>query len=526
MPSTIAPTAAVGPSPLKPNECSMRTDSAVLSNSIPPEGVSMRSQEQAHVQRPVQISILAGAEKRNDQVLSTDTRTVEVIPNNLETNVMKTALPVLESGGCSTVEVSPRHVDSGSLSTLAENQDVDGKNERMDSFIEKQVIQPAIEPSTSVLLSFDENDAAPRELHSLNTDNHSAADSICTPESSDNNPVLTADNSLDILPRNVGTEVATAKAASERAEVLALAAEIQAEVSEHCSDQLPKRTNGNVASGLLRSSASQMSREGQNSMTSFSPSVGMKRVSDLHPVVQTPDPKSHPSVVANHEARNAAALSELARKLEASKNPNLFKNQLFRLPNGDVVPVQTYLQAANSYNLPMRANATPPEDPSFMTPPQPKRRSGLYPTGTGSNTMSHQLPPMNQRNGMFTGNQSKQGFKLPDRTPISSSSEFPGNWKTTSAEDGSAMKRMEVDVPELSAPQNGPPKFTILEKLTLYERKRKAVADQNWAYKQKKTEGSITTRYHEVKVIIYSECFEICHFFVFLLTLLSAVVQV
>jgi hypothetical protein len=504
--SAIAPTVAVGPSPSKPNEGSVRTDSVVLSNPIPSEGVSIRSQDQAHVQKPDETSILAEAEKPSEQVLATTTRTEDLNPTNPETNVMKNGATVLGSGVCSTAEVSPGRVDSGSLSTPAENPDVDGKNVRMESFIEKQVTQPVFEPSMHALLSSEENKAAPRELQSLNKDNPSAVDPICALETSDNNPVSTADNPQDTLPRNVGTEVDTAKAISERAEVLALAAEIQAEVSEQCSDQLPKRSNENVVSGLLRSSAPQMSQEGQNSMASFSPSVGMKRVSDIHPVVQTPDPKLHPSVVANHEARNVAALSELARKLEASKNPNLFKNQLYRLPNGDVVPVQTYLQAANSFNLPMRANATPPEDPTFMTPPQPKRRSGLYPTGTTSNNVTpQQLPQTNQRNGTFTGNQSKQGFKLPDRTPITSSSEFPGNWRTTSAEDGSAIRRMEVDVPELSAPQNGPPKFTILEKLTLYERKRKAITDQNWAFKQKKTEENIATRYYEVKVIIYGE---------------------
>ena len=498
---TTAPTVAVGPSPLKANEGSVRTDSTVVSNAISSEGMNIRSQDQAHFQGPAETRILAEVEKHNEQVLVTTTKTEESNPTVPENDVMKNDSTILESGGCSTAEVSPGHFESGSLSTPVENQDVDGKDVRMESSVEKQVTQPVLESSTHALPPSEENKAVLRELQSLNKDNYSAADPICV---LDNNSVPTGDNPQDVLPRNVGTEVATSKAVCERAEVLALAAEVQAEVSEHCSDQLPKRSNENVASGLLRSSALQMSQEGQNSMTSFSPSVGMKRVSDLHPVVQTPDPKLHPSVIANHEARNAAALSELARKLEASKNPNLFKNQLFRLPNGDVVPVQTYLQAANSYNLPVRANATPPEDASFMTPPQPKRRSGLFPTGmTSSNMSPHQLPQMNQRNGMFTGNQSKQGFKLPDRTPISSSSEFPGNWKT-SAEDGSAPKRMEVDVPELSAPQNGPPKFTILDKLTLYERKRKAVADQNWAFKQKKTEENIATRYHEVKVIIYS----------------------
>lgn len=516
MTNAVAPILAVGPPLLKPNEDSVSTDSMVHSNPIPAEGVGGQSQEQAQVQRPAETTILVEAEKHNEQVVGTE----EINPTNPDIDVLKKGA-TLESGGCSTGEVSPGLIDGGTLSTPVENQELDGKNVRVESIIEEQLPQPVIEPNTDALKSSEVNKAAPRELQSLDRDNYSAVDPVCALESS-NNTVPTTVNPPDSFPSNVGLDVATAKAVSERAEVLALAAEIQAEVSELSSDQLQKRSNENVLSGLnsglhsglnsgpnsglnsglLRSSVSQVSQEGQYSMTSFSPPLGMKRVSDLHPVVQTPDPKPHSSVVANNEARNAAALSELARKLEASKNPNLFRSQHFRLPNVDAVPVQTYLQAANSYNLPMRSNATPPEDPSFMTPPQPKRRSGLYPTGTTSNNMSiHQLPQVNHRNGIFLGNQSNQGFKLPDRTPISSSSEFPGNLKT-SIEDGSAMKRMEVDIPELSAPQNGPPKLTILEKLTLYERKRKAVADQNWAFKQKKTEENIATRYHEVKVIL------------------------
>jgi len=461
--------------------------------------VVIQSQEQAHAPRPVEAANVAGAEKHGERVMGTATMIEEMNPANPDINVLKNGA-TLESGGCSTGEVSPGQVDGGSLSKPAENQELDGKNVRVESLNEKEPPQSVIEPSTDAFKSSEDDKAAPKEPQSLDRDNFSAIDPVRSLENSENNASPTAVNPRGSFPSNVGLDLTSAKAVSERAEVLALAAEIQAEVNELSSEQLQKRSNEIVGSGLLRSSASQVLQEGQNSMASFSPSFAMKRVSDLHTVVLTPDPKPHSSVLVNNEARNAAALSELARKLEASKNPNLFKSQLFRMPNGDVVPMQTFVQTTNPYNIPMRSNAPPPEDPSFMTPPQPKRRSGLYPTGTASNNMtSHQLPQVNQRNGMFPGNQGNQGFKLPDRTPISSSSEFPVNYRLP-GEDGSAMKRTEVDIPELSAPQNGPPKFTILEKLTLYERKRKAVADQNWAFKQKKTEETIATRYHEVKV--------------------------
>jgi hypothetical protein len=120
--SAIAPTVAVGPSPSKPNEGSVRTDSVVLSNPIPSEGVSIRSQDQAHVQKPDETSILAEAEKPSEQVLATTTRTEDLNPTNPETNVMKNGATVLGSGVCSTAEVSPGRVDSGSLSTPAENR--------------------------------------------------------------------------------------------------------------------------------------------------------------------------------------------------------------------------------------------------------------------------------------------------------------------------------------------------------------------------------------------------------------------
>ena len=49
---------------------------------------------------------------------------------------MKNDSTILESGGCSTAEVSPGHFESGSLSTPVENQDVDGKDVRMESSVE------------------------------------------------------------------------------------------------------------------------------------------------------------------------------------------------------------------------------------------------------------------------------------------------------------------------------------------------------------------------------------------------------
>jgi len=96
---------------------------------------------------------------------------------------------------------------------------------------------------------------------------------------------------------------------------------------------------------------------------------------------------------------------------------------------------------------------------------------------------------------MFPGNQNNQGFELPSSTPITSSNEFPMHYKIF-GEDGSGMQRTEVDIREGSAPQSVPPKFTILEKLTLYKRKGEDVADQNWALKQKKKEETIASHYH------------------------------
>jgi len=86
---------------------------------------------------------------------------------------------------------------------------------------------------------------------------------------------------------------------------------------------------------------------------------------------------------------------------------------------------------------------------------------------------------------LFPGKQNNQGFELPSSTPITSNSEFPMHYKI-SGEDGSEMQRTEVDIREGSAPQSVPPKFTVLEELTLYERKGEDVANQHWTLKQKK----------------------------------------
>lgn len=496
--SSIDSMLAVGPPSLKPNEGSVHTDSMVLSYPPPTEGVCMKNQEQLQVQKPVDASILEGADEPAERILNSTTRREELNPAISEVKVLTNGAAVLEFGGCSTAEVSPGHVDSSSLTTPAENQDLDGQNVRAETSTDKHVTQQVVESCTGTTVSPEENNASSRELQSLTRDFQSVADSVRPSESDGNNAALMTDISPDNLPNTVRADGAAANAGGERAEVLAQATETHTEVSELRNIQLQKRTDDNIGAGLPRSLASQVSQEGQNSMISIPPSIGMKRFSDLHPVVQAQDPKSQPGIVANH-----AQLSELARKLEASKNPNLYKNQLFRVAHGDGIPGQPYLQAANAYNLSMRANATPPEDPSFMTPPQPKRRSGLYPTGTSNTSSPHQLPQVHQRNGALHANQMKQGFKLPERTPMSSSSEFHGNWRTP-IEDGPAMNRMEVDIPQLNAPPTGPPKYTIMDKLTLYERKRKAIADQNWSFKQKKTEEHIAIRYHEVKETVRS----------------------
>ena len=55
---------------------------------------------------------------------------------------------ISESEGYNTAKASLGHLESGSLSTPVENQDVDGRDVRMESFVEKHVTEPVFESST------------------------------------------------------------------------------------------------------------------------------------------------------------------------------------------------------------------------------------------------------------------------------------------------------------------------------------------------------------------------------------------
>ena len=78
----------------------------------------------------------------------TTARTEESNPRVPDNNGMMNDSTISKSGGCSTVEASSGHLESGSLSTPVENQDVDGRDVRMESFVEKHVREPVLESST------------------------------------------------------------------------------------------------------------------------------------------------------------------------------------------------------------------------------------------------------------------------------------------------------------------------------------------------------------------------------------------
>lgn len=499
----VPSTFASGPPLLKHNEGIVSVNSMMHSTSIPTVEMAVQSQKEALVQRLARASITAGSADK--QAVGTTSRTEEVSFTYPDVDILDNGATI-ESGGRNRGDKLAEQVDCRSLLTPAKNQQPDSAVVRDESLVEKQLGHTIIAPSINAVELASEDKVSTIELQPMDRNNHSATEPDYLLEGGDTNIMQTIINPQKHTSP-AGLDLVTEKGVCDRPDTSTLDAEIQVEVNELLSEQIPTRSDGNVVAGPLSSSAAQVLQDGQNSMTSFAFTLGTKRAHDTHLLAHNPDPKPYSSVVANNEVRNAAALSELARKLEGSKSPSLYKSQLIRLPNGDVIPVQAYLQAANSYGTglqPIRSNASPSEDSSFMIPPQPKRRSGLYPTGTASNHMSsQQLLQVNLRNGLLIGNQYNQGFKAPDRTPIcTSSSSFPTSLKIL-GDDSPITKRMELDIPELNALQNGPPKCTVMEKLTLYERKRKAVVDQDSSVKQKSTEENMLIRYHQVKVIMW-----------------------
>lgn len=433
----------------------------------------------------------------------------------------------------------PEHIDNRLLSTQFHSQDL----RVIDAVADPQMGQLHVSPIDAKLIG-DKSKPVNVEQQSQNMEQHAFGDQKSVPEAK----IIDASSvtgGVAGAPHDASSsEHAALKADAGKVDVPKVATEIQpmysSSVQQNQGTSYAPPNMANDTSRMLNDYTRHVPIEFPPTMSSMLLPAEMKKAMDGHGV-QILEPKT---VTARSQLHNAPM--EIPRE---SSN-NLFKNRLYRLPNGDVIPLETYLQAASSFNLP-RVNGVPSEDPGFMTPPQPKRRSGLYPTGTTSNNvLSHQMFDNNQFNGILSGNQNKQALVLPDRTAVlnqnrqaftpperppvlnnqsrqviipteralisgnhskqafalpvrtsnSSNGEVSGSCKQMRMDNGSAAAKVQVDIPELSASHNGPAKFSIMDKLTLYDRKRKALVDQQWIQKQKCIEDTISMRYHELKV--------------------------
>lgn len=439
-------------------------------------------------------------------------------------------------------QVPTEHIDNRLLSTQFHSEDL----RVMDVVAEPQMGQMNVPPNDAQLIG-DKSKPVNVEQQSHNMKQHSFGDQKSVPELKIIDTTSVTGGRAGVPHDASSSELPAIKADAGKVEAPKVATEIQSMYSsgvhQNQGTSYAPSNMANDTSRLLNDYTRHVPIEFPPSMSSMLLPTEMKKAVDGHGV-QILEPKS---VTARSQVHNAPM--EIPRE---SSN-NLFKNRLFRLPNGDVIPLETYLQAASSFNLP-RVNGVPAEDPGFMTPPQPKRRTGLYPTGTTPNDiLSHQMFDNNQFNGILSGNQNKQAlvppdraailnnqnrqaFTLPERTPVSnnqtrqvitlteralisgnhskqastlpvrtlnsSNGEVSGSWKQTRMDNGSAAARVQVDIPELSSSHNGSPKFSIMDKLTLYDRKRKALVDQQWVQKQKRIEDTISKHYHELKVTL------------------------
>lgn len=484
--------------------------------------------EGKHLIKLGQCSEQVSATQRGTQEL--DCEKLEAMENNAE--------------GCfpGEAQVPTEHIHNRLLSTQFHGQDL----RVIDAVADPQMGQMNVSLTDAKLIG-DRSKPVNVEQQSQNMEQHTFGDQKSVSETK----IIDATSvtgGLAGAPHDASSsEHAALKADAGKVEAPKVAAEIQpmysSSVQQNQGTSYAPSNMANDTSRLLNDYTRHVPIEFPPTMSSMLLPAEMKKAVDGHGV-QILEPKI---VTARSQVHNGPM--EIPRE---SSN-NLFKNRLFRLPNGDVIPLETYLQAASSFNL-QRVNGVPSEDPGFMTPPQPKRRSGLYPTGTTSNNvLSHQMFDNNQFNGILSGNQNKQALVLPDRTAVlnnqnrqaftpserppvlnnqsrqvitpteralisgnhskqaftlpvrtsnSSNGEVSGSWKQMRMDNGSAAAKVQVDIPELSASHNGPAKFSIMDKLTLYDRKRKALVDQQWVQKQKCMEDTISMRYHELKVTL------------------------
>ncbi|KAH9329797.1 hypothetical protein KI387_001905, partial [Taxus chinensis] len=177
------------------------------------------------------------------------------------------------------------------------------------------------------------------------------------------------------------------------------------------------------------------------------------------------------------------------------------RNRMIRLPNGEFITLERFMQIAKSMKLPIMAQNT-----GVLAKPVMGES-----TITGSETITAKS---------MSESHSQLGVSFPQHSGKQAS--LDAHWKTSSSatiyngaqplnsrfQNGNQDTYVDQEEKDCS-PDDAPaflskPSYTTVEKWILDQRKRKQLEEQNWAQKQRKTEAKIAVCFHHLKEVVSS----------------------
>ncbi|KAL3679447.1 hypothetical protein R1sor_022403 [Riccia sorocarpa] len=184
---------------------------------------------------------------------------------------------------------------------------------------------------------------------------------------------------------------------------------------------------------------------------------------------------------------------------DASSGASPYKSQMVLLPSGEIVRLETVMQAAQSYS-------------SGMLIPQTPARNGAANSLNMNGSGSIQYTPNYGRNFY---NANAMGSSVAKFSDASSAQQlvldaqrrgYQGTQVHGESGSGSAnlSEEEDDDMPPDTPVYDTKPQYTTVMKWMLDEHKRKSVVDSIWNEKQRKTDQDITTRFNHLKEAVIS----------------------